>query len=65
MALKEEQAPTQTAGCLVEEKEVAPVALTHAVWMQQGAIRALPPAGASKALLSTNAFHVLSVTFQK
>ena len=65
MALKEEQAPTQTAGCLIEEKAVAPLAITHAGWRQQGAVRAIPPAGVSKALLSTNASHVLSDAFQK
>lgn len=62
--LKEEQAPIQTAGCLFGEKAVAPLALTHAIWIHQGAISAIPPAGASKALLSTNAFHILLTLFR-
>lgn len=61
--LKEEQAPIQTAICL-GEKAVAPLALTHASWIRQGAISVIPPAGASKALLSTNAFHVLLTLFR-
>lgn len=65
MALKEDQAPTQPGSCLTEDKAVAPLSITPAGWMQQGAIRALAPAGLSKTLLSTNAFHILSDAFQK
>lgn len=65
MALKEEQVPTQTAGFLAEEKEVAPLAITHASWRQQGAMEGTSSRRSVQGVDSTNAFQVVGDSFQK
>jgi len=54
----------QAAHCLIEEKTVVPLAVTHASWRQQGAMKALLPAESSQAWFLPTRFTFLVMLFK-